>query len=81
LGFRPGATSLGRSSFSLWASARIAAALHEYRQAMQNADFTRNVGIKGFDFDAAAAHNKQQLRQRLERASQKRGPAPRGPMA
>ena len=59
----------------------IAAALNEYREAMQNANYKRNVGIKGFDFDTAAAHNKQQLRQRLERASQKRGPATRGPMA
>jgi hypothetical protein len=58
----------------------IATALHEYREAMQNANFKRNVQLKGFDFDAAAAHNKQQLRQRLERASQKRGPAQRGSM-
>ena len=59
----------------------IAAGLREYREAMQNANFKRNVGTKGFDFDAASAHNKQQLRWRLERASQRRGPAPRGPMA
>jgi len=59
----------------------IAAALHEYRQEMQHANFKRNVGINGFDFEAAAAHNRQQLRQRLERASHKRGPAARGPMA
>ena len=59
----------------------IAAALHEYREAMQNANFKRNVGTKGFDFDAASAHNKQQLRWRLERASQKRGPAARGLMS
>jgi hypothetical protein len=59
----------------------IAGALHEYRQAMQNANFRRNSGLRGFDFEAAAVHNKQQLRRRLERASQKRGPVPRGPMA
>ena len=59
----------------------IAAALHGYREQMQNANLRRNVGLKGFDFDAAAAHNKQQLRNRLERASQKRGPASRGPAA
>jgi hypothetical protein len=58
----------------------IAAALHEYREAMQNAFFKRNAHIKGFDFDAAAAHSKMQLRQRLERASQKPGPARRGSM-
>jgi hypothetical protein len=43
----------------------IATALHEYREAMQNAYFKRNVHRKGFDFDAAAAHNKRQLRERL----------------
>jgi hypothetical protein len=48
---------------------------------MQDANYKRNVGIKGFDFDAAAAHNKQQLRQRLEQSSQKHGPTTRGPMA
>jgi hypothetical protein len=59
----------------------IAAALHDYREAMQSANFLRNVHLKGFHFDAAAAHNKQQLRNRLERASQKQGPMRRGPSA
>lgn len=58
----------------------ITAALHAYREAMQNANFKRNVGIKRFDFEAAADHNKRQLRQRLERAGQKRSPKPRGPI-
>jgi hypothetical protein len=56
----------------------VAAALHEFREAMQNANFKRNVHPDQFDFDAAAAHNKQQLRVRLERASQKRAPVQRG---
>lgn len=59
----------------------IAAALREYREQMQNANYRRNVHLKGFDFEAAAAHNKQELRDRLERASQKRGLARRGPAA
>jgi len=59
----------------------VAAALHEYREAMQNANFRRNIRLKGFDFDAASAHNKKQLRIRLERAGQKPAPAPGGPMA
>ncbi len=58
----------------------IATALHLYREAMHDANFKRNVHVKGFDFDAAAAHNKQQLRRRLERASQKRSPERRGPI-
>ncbi len=58
----------------------IATALNEYRVAMQNANFRRNVNLKGFDFDAAAAHNKQQLRERLERASQNRSKERRGPI-
>ena len=59
----------------------IAQALNIYRNQMQQANHLRISKVKGFDYAAAATHNKQQLRQRLERASQKRGPAPRGPMA
>lgn len=59
----------------------IAAALRAYREDMQNANLRRNAKIKGFNYNAAAAYHKQQLRKRLERASQKNRPAERGPMA
>jgi hypothetical protein len=59
----------------------IAAALRAYREDMQGANLSRNSRIKGFDYNAAAAYHKQQLRKRLERASQKNRPAQRGPMA
>ena len=43
-----------------------------YRNRMMNANQLRIVKQKGFDYNAAAARNKEELRRELERASQKR---------
>jgi hypothetical protein len=52
----------------------IADALKIYRGKMQQANLLAIEGAPGFDYDAAAARNKRELRQRLQQASQKNAP-------
>jgi hypothetical protein len=63
----------------------VADALRTYRDEMGVANHLRAIKGKAFDFDAAAARNKQELKERLIRASQKNAPRPatqnKGPMA
>jgi hypothetical protein len=49
-------------------------ALKIYRGAMQSANLLKAQGRKDFDFDSAAARAKQELKERLTRACQKRAP-------
>lgn len=58
----------------------ITTALFLYRDAMQSANLKRNTGKSKVAFEAEAAQNKEQLRRRLERASQRRGLALKGPL-
>jgi len=56
----------------------IADALQDYRNKMQQANHLRKT-ITGFDFDAAAAGYKRELKERLTNACQKDAPKKRGP--
>jgi len=56
-------------------------ALTEYRNAMLIANHLRIAKQKGFDYNAAAARNKENLKRALERASQKRAPLKHDPSA
>ena len=58
----------------------IADALSTYRNKMISANYLRNVNQNGFNYQAAAARNKQELRRALERASQRRAPSNHGPL-
>jgi hypothetical protein len=60
----------------------IAAALKLYRGRMQENNLLRTARAPGFNFDAASAEAKRNLRQRLIEASQKRAPKRKsGPLA
>jgi hypothetical protein len=50
-------------------------ALGVYHSRMMNANHLRIAREKGFDYNAAAAQNKEDLRRALEHAAQKRAPA------
>jgi hypothetical protein len=58
----------------------ISRALFLYREAMQNANFKRNIGGSKSVFETDATRNKEELRRRLERASQKREGSRKGPL-
>jgi hypothetical protein len=64
---------------SLVDSDEIAHELDNYRTAMYHANIL-HATRKDFDFKASAARHKQNLKQGLERASQKRAPLKRGPL-
>jgi hypothetical protein len=57
----------------------VADALNTYRQAMQAANSLKANDTKDFDFSAAAAQAKQQLKDSLTKACQKRAPRHSGP--
>jgi hypothetical protein len=58
----------------------IATALMAYRARMQQANFLRTQNAKRFDYDAAAADAKRDLRERLTKAAQKDSPPAHGPV-
>jgi hypothetical protein len=58
----------------------IAEALRAYRDEMGVANYQRAVKGKSFDFDSVAARNKQELKERLTRASQRDAPPPARPV-
>ena len=58
----------------------VVEALKAYRQQMQSLNYLTDAKSKDFDFDASAAWAKQELKERLIKASQKDAPPPTGPV-
>lgn len=68
-------TNLPSAERDLVNPTEVAEALAAYRARMQIANWHRDVGSKHFDYSAAAAEAKRDLRNRLIKASQQYGPS------